>query len=132
MPGRRTNTIYSDIRGDLLLNPATDDIVLHTNEESVKYSIVNLLTTNFNERPFQPDIGSNILGLLFENDSYDLEEELRNAIIETINNYEPRCLLTDVIVIPNPDLNTYQVEITYKLLNNEEPQSFALVLDRVR
>ena len=132
MPGRRTNKVYSDIRGDMLLNPATDDVVLYTNEDAIKYSIFNLLTTNYNERPFQPRIGSNVLGMLFENDSQELEEELRAAIIETIDNFEPRCLLTDVIVIPDPDNNTYQVEINYRVLNNEEPQSFALVLDRVR
>lgn len=132
MTSRRTTKIYSDIRGDMLLNPATDDVVLYQNEDAIKYSIYNLLTTNYNERPFQPNIGSNVLSLLFENDSYELQDELRNAIIETINNFEPRCLLTDVIVIPDPDNNTYQVEITYMVLNNEEPQSFALVLDRVR
>lgn len=132
MATRKKEIVYSDIRNDLAPNPATGDVVLRTNEEAIEYSIVNLLTTNKYERPFQPDINSGILGLLFQNDTPITRDILRNQIIETINNYEPRCILIDVIVIPRMDENTYEVEITFKPINASEATTFSFVLDRTR
>ena len=132
MATRKKEIVYSDIRNDLAPNPATGDVVLRTNEEAIEYSIVNLLTTNKYERPFQPDIKSNILGLLFENDTSVTRDLLREQIIETINNFEPRCILLDVIVIPRMDDHTYEVEITFKPINASEAATFSFVLDRTR
>jgi phage baseplate assembly protein W len=59
--------IYSDL--DLTFNrqPGKGDLALRYDEQAVISSVRNLLLTNFYERPFQPEIGSNINGLLFEN-----------------------------------------------------------------
>ena len=58
--------IYSDL--DLTFNkvPGTKDIALKYDEQAVIRSVRNLLSTNFYERPFQPDIGSTLNQLLFE------------------------------------------------------------------
>lgn len=132
MTSRKTDIVYSDLRNDLAPNPATGDVMLRTNEQAIEYSIVNLLTTNRYERLFQPDIGSGILDLLFENDSPVTMDILKEQIINTINNYEPRCVLIDVIVIPRMDDNTYEVEITFKPINSSEARTFGFVLDRTR
>ena len=60
---RRKEVIYSDIRGDLSLNPATDDVLLVTNEDAIRTSIINLLNTDRYERVMQPNLGSNIRAL---------------------------------------------------------------------
>lgn len=132
MTQRKVEIVYSDLRNDLAPNPATGDIMLRSNEEAIEYSIVNLLTTDRYERLFQPEINSGILGLLFENYSPVTSELLRDQIIDTINNYEPRCVLVDVIIIPRSDDNTYEVEITFKPINSEEARTFSFVLDRTR
>lgn len=129
---RRQEIVYSDIRGDFIENPATNDLLLYTNETSIEQSIKNLLLTDFYERPFQKDIGSNIKGLLFELDTPQTQYALRQAIIETIDNYEPRCVLLDVLIIPAPDLNAYLVEITYSVVTREEPLTFNVILERAR
>lgn len=64
---RNKNIVYSDLRSDLAVNPATDDLLLTTNEASIEQSIKNLLNTNRYERVFRPDVGSSIRSLLFEN-----------------------------------------------------------------
>lgn len=112
-------------------NPATDDLLLLTNAAAIEESIKNLLNTNFFERPFQPKIGSNIRGLLFELVTPYTAQILKNAVIETIDNYEPRCILLDVVVIDDSDNNTYAVDITYSLTNDETPRSFNTILERV-
>ena len=128
----RQEVIYSDVRGDFLDNPATGDLMVYTNEQAIEQSIKNLLLTNYYERPFQKNIGSNIRGLLFELDTPQTQYALREAIIETIDNYEPRCILLDVLIIPSPDINAYFVEITYSIVTREEPITFNVILERAR
>lgn len=48
-------------------NPTTKDFGMVKNENAIKQSVRNLISTIFGERPFQPDIGSRVKGLLFEN-----------------------------------------------------------------
>lgn len=129
---RRQEPIYTDVRGDFVENPATNDLLLASNETAVEQSIRNLLLTNYYERPFQKRLGSNISALLFELDTAQTQYLLREAIIETIENFEPRCILMDVLVIPAPDLNSYFVEITYGIQSREEPITFNVLLERVR
>ena len=82
---RRKEVIYSDIRGDLSLNPATDDVLLVTNEDAIRTSIINLLNTDRYERVMQPNLGSNIRALLFENADVQIfcERSLNGAKPET-------------------------------------------------
>ena len=56
--------IYSDL--DLTFNrlPVTNDVALSYDEKSVIRSVRNLLLTNFYDRLFQPEIGSNLNKLL--------------------------------------------------------------------
>ena len=57
---------YSDLDLSLTVHPDLRDIVPLTDIDAVKSSVRNLVLTNFNERPFQPALGSNLRGLLFE------------------------------------------------------------------
>ena len=129
---RRKEVIYSDIRGDLSLNPATDDVLLVTNEDAIRTSIINLLNTDRYERVMQPNIGSNIRSLLFENADVQTAYNLRELIYETIETFEPRCQLIDVIVEDDQDRNAYNRYITFTLINKSEPQLLEFALERVR
>lgn len=128
----RNQTIYSDIRGDMAPNPATDDLLLLSNENAVKESIKGLLSTNKYERIWNKRIGSNIRALLFENDTPLTQYALREAILETIDNYEPRAIILDVTIIPSPDENAYYAQITFSLKNSEDPVELSVILNRVR
>lgn len=129
---RRKEVIYSDIRGDLSLNPATDDVLLVTNEDAIRTSIINLLNTDRYERVMQPNLGSNIRALLFENADVQTAYNLRELIYETIETFEPRCQLIDVIVEDDQDRNAYNLYITFTLINKSEPQLLEFALERVR
>jgi len=129
---RRKEVIYSDIRGDLSLNPATDDVLLVTNEEAIRTSIINLLNTDKYERVMKPNLGSNIRALLFENADVQTAYNLRELIYETIETFEPRCQLIDVIVEDDQDRNAYNLYITFTLINKSEPQLLEFALERVR
>ena len=63
----RSTRIYKDLDLDFQQNTATKDIQKMLDVESVKRSVKNLIQTNHYERPFHPEIGSDVRALLFEN-----------------------------------------------------------------
>lgn len=131
-PIRRKQELYSDFFTDLLSLDVTRDIAKAMNEDAVKQSIRNLLLTNRGDRLFNNTLGSDIYSLLFENSSPALEQTLSDYIKTTLENYEPRAELIDVIVDSEADEHEVLVVINFRVLNKTEPVSLELVLNRIR
>lgn len=131
MATRNTRT-YTDLDLNFIANPATGDISRKYDENAIKQSVKNLVMTRHYERPFHPEIGSQVMGLLFENDSPMLQATLQRAIIYTIENFEPRVKLITVQVNMNPDNNAAYVSITFKIVNTERPITVDFTLQRTR
>ena len=90
------------------------------------------MTLNY-ERPFHPEIGSQVMHLLFEpNASPMTQHMLKTAITNTINNFEPRVNLLDVEVLFNSDNHSVFVTIVFKIVNTEKPLSIEFTLQRTR
>ena len=106
--------------------------MVNTNEAAIEQSIKNLLQTNFYERLFQPTVGSNIRSLLFELATPQTSYNLKEAVFEVIENYEPRCQIIDVIVENDIDRHSLNVYIEYRAINIDGIRSFSTVLSRVR
>jgi phage baseplate assembly protein W len=128
----QSNVIYSDFDINLNINPISNDVGRITNESAVRRSILNLLQTDFYERPFKPDIGSNIRKLLFELLTPITIELLQKSIYDVISNYEPRANLIDVICTPYEDNNAVDVTIVFSVINREQPITMQVTLDRIR
>jgi phage baseplate assembly protein W len=111
-------------------NPA--DIVKRYDEQAIKASVRNLIMTVNYERPFHPEIGSQINNLLFEPATPMLSALLEQAIRNTIDNFEPRVDLTDVTAFIDGDSNSVEVTIQFTILNTQTPQILNLVLERTR
>jgi phage baseplate assembly protein W len=110
----------------------TNDIALSFDEMAVIRSVRNLLLTNKFERPFNPELGSNINALLFEPISDNTSASLQSEIENVVNNYEPRALLRDITVFANPDKNAYEVTITFYIENATLPTTVTILLERNR
>jgi phage baseplate assembly protein W len=123
---------FSDIDFNFIPNPVTGDISLRLDDYAVKAALQNLILTSFYERPFHSEIGSPIKRLLFEPASPMLGAMIKQAIINTVNNYEPRVSLSDVIVNSSPDDNQVYITIEYTILNSTQPQTLDLTLQRTR
>jgi phage baseplate assembly protein W len=123
---------YADL--DLLFkpNPVSGDINPVKDLEAVKRSIKNLILTNYNERPFQPEIGSGVRNLLFELADPITAHEIEETIKRAITNFEPRVEIVEVTVSDNFDFNEYTVDIEFLLVNNEEIGSVTIILERLR
>jgi len=123
---------YSDVLVGLDAHPQKHDLARNINANAVKRSIKNLIMTNKYERLFNPRIGSKIRNLLFEDVSTFTQVSLKQAITETIENYEPRAKLVDVVVTPYVDQQAYVITIVFYIINNIEPITFQTTLYRVR
>lgn len=128
---RNTRT-FSDLDLNFIANPVTGDISRKYDVNAIKQSIKNLVMTNHYERPFHPEIGSQINSLLFEPFTPLLQGMLEQAIINTINNYEPRVQLLGVVANLNPDNYTVYITITFRIVNTEQPLVVDLTLQRTR
>jgi phage baseplate assembly protein W len=124
--------IYSDLDLTFTRIPGKNDVALSYDEQAVIRSVRNLLLTNFYERPFQPNLGSNLDKLLFEPVNNLTASLLENDIKNTITNYEPRVTLDYILINPNVDHNAYEVTIQFYVGNNTSPTAVNLLLQRSR
>jgi len=123
---------FKDLDLNFNIHPVKKDINTHSNEYAIINSVKNLVLTNHYERPFQPEIGSNIRKLLFENLDSVTAARIEREIQETIDNFEPRVRTSRVTAIAAPDENGYQVELEFFVINNSNPLTINFFLERIR
>ena len=128
----KLSKIYSDIDFTFTKKPVTGDVALSYDDQAVIRSIRNLLLTNHFERPFNPELGSNLNALLFELVSPLTATALEREISTMISNYEPRANLKEIIVTPLPDNNAYNVYLSFYIENATLPTTVTLLLERNR
>lgn len=124
--------IYSDIDFTFTKKPVVGDISLSYDAQAVIRSIRNILLTKRYEKVFNPDFGSNVDTLLFENISDVTAAALEREISFAIKNYEPRAILDSVVVSPFADKNAYSVSLTFYLENATQPTFITVFLERNR
>ena len=129
---QRSARIYKDLNLDSQINTATKDIQKITDVESVKRAVRNLVNLNHYEKPFHPEIGSNLRAMLFENMTPQMNVLISRQIEELIQNYEPRARLIQVKTLPLFDRNAYAVSINFQVVNQPEPVVVETLLERLR
>jgi phage baseplate assembly protein W len=124
--------LYSDIDFTLAKRPVVNDIALSYDSQAIIRSVRNILLTKKFEKPWNPDFGSNVDALLFENISFMAASALEKEITVAITNYEPRINLKNVVVQPYPDRNAYDVTLTFFIANATQPTTVTVFLERNR
>ena len=128
----RSSRIYKDLNLNFEKNTVTKDIQKITDVEAVKRSVRNLINTNHYEKPFHPEIGSNLRAMLFENLTPQMNHLISKQIELLIRNYEPRVRLVQVNAQPSYDRNGYLATISFYVLNHPEPVVVENFLERLR
>jgi hypothetical protein len=126
------NRQYSDLDLNFNVHPVKKDINRWTDEQAVIHSVRNLLVTNHYERPFQPDLGSNIRRMLFEPLDNITASNLDREIRQTIANFEPRVIITTLQVAPLYDKNSFGIYMEFEIVNRSEPITIRFMLQRIR
>ena len=124
---------YRDL--DLFFSRKSDskDVNILTDILAVKRSVRNLVLLNHYEKPFHPEIGSGVRGILFEPMTPITAYILSKKVEEVIENFEPRVKLVGVRAIPDLDRNAYEVTIEFYVLNAPtELAELTVLLERSR
>jgi phage baseplate assembly protein W len=123
---------YTDL--DLLFrkHPVTADVIKLTDEAAIKASVVNLITTKNYERPFHPEIGCQIYGLLFENFNPGVKTVMQQTIKDVLDKFEPRITLKDVKIRDKVDENQLEVEIYFIINSTDKLVSITTAISRIR
>ncbi len=123
---------YSDLDLNFGIHPVKKDLVTKKDENAVAFAIRNLILTNHYERPFNPELGSNVRKLLFEPVSVFTASDLQKMIEQTIANFEPRARVRKVDVIPNEDNNAYDIRVEFFIDMKTNPITADFLLERIR
>jgi len=127
MASARENDLNPDVRIGLKL-PFTRDRagLFGTTENTLEqagYNIKNLLLTAKGERVMQPDFGSRLRELLFEQYTEDLTERIREEIGEAMSTWLPYINIAKVDIIQD-ETNSNQTKIDLDFSLNYEPNRF--------
>ena len=130
---QRQSRRFKDISLSFKKHPVTNDILALTNEDAIKRSVRNLVETVNEERFFNPLIGSHVRESLFKLADNSLRATLKTQIRTTIENFEPRVNLTDVVVNHPNDTNDLVVTVSYDIIGQEStPQEITFILQPTR
>ena len=130
---QRQSRRFKDISLSFKKHPVTNDILALTNEDAIKRSVRNLVETVNEERFFNPLIGSHVRESLFKLADNSLRATLKTQIRTTIENFEPRVNLTDVIVNHPNDSNDLEIVVSYDIIGQEaSPQEITFIIQPTR
>ena len=113
---------YHDFSFNFSHNPMSGDVAKKSGANAVKAAMLSIMKTNYNERLFQPEIGSGIRALLFEPMNPITEELLKDEVKDCLRRSEPRATILGVTVVGQEDKNRYKVSILFSVSTETEPQ----------
>jgi phage baseplate assembly protein W len=95
----------------------------YTTQAAIKSNLLNYLLTDNRERVFNPNFGSGIRSMIFEQIDTSTANELRNMITQELATYFPNVIIEKLDVTPIEDMNTLQVFFRYSVaLTNIEDE----------
>ena len=123
------NRTYKDLAYSMFANPMSGDIGKKRGAPAVKQAIVSILKTNFNERLFAPEFGSNIRGLLFEQMNPITEQRMKKEVESAVARHEPRAEVLGVSVKAQEEQNRYEISVVFNVASEAETQKLTTYFD---
>ena len=130
MPSYKKN--YQDLNFDFTANPVTGDVTTVKDSVSVKRGIRNVLMTENFERLFQPELGSGIKNILFEQMTPITEQRLEDEVASAIEAWEQRAEIIHINVTSEEEYNRYKVSVKFRINNSIETEQVDVFLSRER
>ena len=129
----RISRSFKDISLSFEPHPVTGDLTVIKDANAIKRSVRNLVQTIPRERFFNPNLGTDIRGSLFDFVDFGTASVIQQQIQTTIENYEPRVDNLEIEVIPRPDDNEFEVNIFFDIVGQQFPsQAFQFILEASR
>ena len=121
MPLQRVSQGFKDISMTFHANPLNGDLIGLKNENAIARALRNIVFTLPGEKFFNENFGSHVSASIFENVDDITASAIRDEIIQSINNNEPRVNLQRVTIVPNFDENQFDVIIKYLIIGADVP-----------
>jgi len=83
-------------------------------KETVRFNLKNIILTNPNERIMIPDFGVGITQALFERNSYDLLELIRDRLVQQISIYAPYITILELLIDPVSEISI-RISLKYEI-----------------
>jgi phage baseplate assembly protein W len=133
VPLERVSQGFKDISMTFQSNPLNDDLIALKNENAIARSIRNIVFTLPGEKFFNASFGSRITESLFDNIDEITATIIVDEIRESIETYEDRVQLIDVLADPDFENNSFDLTITYEIIGRNIPaQELQFVLQSSR
>ena len=123
------NRTYKDLSYSLFANPMSGDVGKKTGAAAVKGAIVSILKTNYNERLFDPEFGTDIRGSLFEPMNPLTEQRMKKKIEVALARHEPRAEVLGITVKAQEEQNRYEISVVFNVASVAEPQKVTTYFD---
>ena len=129
MPLERVSRGFKDLSMTFQSNPLNDDLIGLKNENAIARSVRNIVMTVPGEKFFEPDFGSRVSKLLFENVDDITASQIQEEIEYSIVNYEPRVKILSITVNPDNDNASFDAVIVYEIIGADvAPQELQFAL----
>ena len=130
---KRISRAFKDISLSFEPHPVTNDLPILKNESVIKRSVRNIVQTIPTEKFFNSLFGSDIQKSLFEFVDFGTAATIQSQIEISLDNFEPRIENVEVEVNPQPDDNTFEVNVIYDIVGQEFPvQEYSFILESTR
>lgn len=101
----------------------------YTTEEQAVSNLKNLLLTKKGERPFQPQFGSDVYMLLFENIDENINIRLSDTLRDDIAFWLPYIVIDNIDVQSNADRNSVRIELSFRVTEQGANQQIIIFVD---
>ena len=130
---QRISRTFKDISLSFIPHPLTNDLPVLKNESAIKRSVRNIVQTIPTEKFFNSLFGSDVYASLFEFVDFGTAATIQSQIEISLDNFEPRIENVEVEVNPQPDDNTFEVNVIYDIVGQEFPvQEYSFILESTR
>ena len=130
---QRISRAFKDISLSFTPHPVTNDLPVLKNESAIKRSVRNIVQTIPTEKFFDSLFGSDVYASLFEFVDFGTAATIQSQIEISLDNFEPRIDNVKVEVNPQPDDNTFEVNVIYDIVGQGFPvQEYSFILESTR
>jgi len=119
---------FRDINLSFKRHPVTNDVLVLKNEDAIKRAVQNIVLTIVGEKPFQDIFGTNVSNSLFELNTALESIGIREQILSSISNFEPRVNNVDANVTIGADTNDMFITVEYDIVGLPVPTQSVDVL----
>ena len=121
MPIERVSRGFKDLSMSFQRNPLNEDLIAIRNANAISRSVRNIIMTEPGEKFFQPEFGSRVSKLLFENVDDITASQIQEEIEYSISNFEPRVIIQDISVTADNDTASFETVIIYEIVGADAP-----------